>query len=62
MPDVGAQPAPQAVGWSNPLSIRSLEGGNRHGAIDRNRFSKRLDTLNFVQGLGKEIGFAAAWA
>ena len=41
------------------LSIRCLEGSDRHRAIDRNRFSKRLDTLNFVHGLGGEVGLAA---
>ena len=59
-PNAGVHPTLQAVGWNDQLSTRCLKSSDRHGSIDSNRFSKRLDTLNFVHCLGREVGFAAA--
>ena len=58
--NAAAQPTPKAVGCSGMLSIRDLEGSDRNRAIDCNRFSKRLDALNFMHGLGREVRLAAA--
>ncbi|MGH8476343.1 MAG: hypothetical protein ACRERV_10740 [Methylococcales bacterium] len=44
------------------LGTRPLELSNRHGAINRDRFSERLDALNFVHGLGCEVRLSAMWA
>ena len=60
--NAAAQSAPNAVGRSGLLSIRDLEGSDRNRAIDCNRFSKRLDALNFMHGLGREVRLAAAGA
>ena len=53
--NAGAQPTPKAIGWSNRLSIRCLEGGDWNRAVDRDRFSKCLYALNFMHSLRGEV-------
>ena len=44
------------------IGIHCLEGSNRHCAFYRDRLAKRLDALDFVHGLGREVRFAATRA
>jgi len=58
------------VEWPSATSLQRLlqsgigcfEGSDRHRAIDCDRFAKRLDALDFVHGLGREVGLAATRA
>ena len=44
------------------LGVRCFEGSDWHRPIDRDRFAKRFDALDFVHGLGREVGLAATRA